>query len=231
VVDRHAHHTNLTSDSTECSGICRSPSCAIRSRCWPTGWSRSTPSASGCSSATPIRRDDLGTISPYITSKTRRFGDWVVNLEPPDDQVARLNLPERRTRTASSRPRRSSARVGCGACRRDGARPWLNASAPETPGTIVLVAAQVRILLRRQGGQGGAGAPLGAGRVQVVHVGGAAQGEQVRGTVRLDRLLGRKAGVPSKAKPRSARRTTPGDRKGRVSRSRTRPEPPRTDET
>ena len=41
-----------------------------------------------------IRRDDLGTISPYITSKTRRFGDWVVNLEPPDDQVARLNLPE-----------------------------------------------------------------------------------------------------------------------------------------
>jgi hypothetical protein len=41
------------------------------------------------------RRDDLGTISPYITSKTRRFGDWVVNWEPPDDdQVAHLNLPE-----------------------------------------------------------------------------------------------------------------------------------------
>jgi hypothetical protein len=40
------------------------------------------------------RRDDLGTISPYITSKTRRFGDWAVNWEPPDGQVAHLNLPE-----------------------------------------------------------------------------------------------------------------------------------------
>jgi hypothetical protein len=41
----------------------------------------------------PVRRGDLATISPYITSKTRRFGDWALVLDPPNDQVARLNLP------------------------------------------------------------------------------------------------------------------------------------------
>lgn len=44
-----------------------------------------------------IRREDLATISPYITSKTRRFGDWVIDLDPPTDHVARLNLPEEDT--------------------------------------------------------------------------------------------------------------------------------------
>ncbi len=30
-----------------------------------------------------IDPDDLATISPYITTAIRRFGDWVLNLTPP----------------------------------------------------------------------------------------------------------------------------------------------------
>ncbi|MFI7132234.1 hypothetical protein ACIBQ1_41610 [Nonomuraea sp. NPDC050153] len=28
--------------------------------------------------------DDLATTSPYITHTVRRFGNWVINLTPPD---------------------------------------------------------------------------------------------------------------------------------------------------
>jgi hypothetical protein len=37
--------------------------------------------------------DDLATITPYITSKIRRFGDWKLDLTPPPPAVAgRLDL-------------------------------------------------------------------------------------------------------------------------------------------
>jgi hypothetical protein len=32
----------------------------------------------------PVDTDDLATITPCITRTIRRFGDWVLNLEPPD---------------------------------------------------------------------------------------------------------------------------------------------------
>ena len=34
------------------------------------------------------------TISPYITSKTRRFGDWTLDLTRPPPVTGRLDLPE-----------------------------------------------------------------------------------------------------------------------------------------
>jgi TnpA family transposase len=41
----------------------------------------------------PIDTDDLATISPYITHTIRRFGDWVLDLSPPDAApVTRLDL-------------------------------------------------------------------------------------------------------------------------------------------
>ena len=40
--------------------------------------------------------DDLATITPYITRTIRRFGDWVLDLEPPDGSpVTRLDLQPR----------------------------------------------------------------------------------------------------------------------------------------
>ncbi len=40
-----------------------------------------------------IDPEDLATITPYITSKIRRFGDWVLNLDPPPSVVGgRLDL-------------------------------------------------------------------------------------------------------------------------------------------
>lgn len=41
----------------------------------------------------PVHRDDLATISPYITSKTRRFGDWALDLTPPPALLGNLDLP------------------------------------------------------------------------------------------------------------------------------------------
>lgn len=41
-----------------------------------------------------VAREDAATISPYITVKTRRFGDWTLNLAPPPATTGRLNLPE-----------------------------------------------------------------------------------------------------------------------------------------
>jgi hypothetical protein len=32
----------------------------------------------------PVDFDDLATITPYMTRTIRRFGDWVLNLAPPD---------------------------------------------------------------------------------------------------------------------------------------------------
>jgi hypothetical protein len=41
----------------------------------------------------PVDPDDLATISPYITHTIRRFGDWVLDLSPPEVQPAtRLEL-------------------------------------------------------------------------------------------------------------------------------------------
>lgn len=44
----------------------------------------------------PVDTDDLATISPYITSTVRRFGNWTLNLTLPDDQPnTRLDLEAR----------------------------------------------------------------------------------------------------------------------------------------
>ncbi|WP_433501761.1 transposase (plasmid) [Sphaerimonospora sp. CA-214678] len=44
----------------------------------------------------PVDTDDLATISPYITHTVRRFGNWTLNLTPPDDTPAtRLDLEPR----------------------------------------------------------------------------------------------------------------------------------------
>lgn len=44
----------------------------------------------------PVDPDDLATITPYITRTIRRFGDWVLNLTPPDGEpVTRLDLEPR----------------------------------------------------------------------------------------------------------------------------------------
>ena len=34
-----------------------------------------------------IEADDLATVTPYITSTIRRFGDWVLDLNPPAEAV------------------------------------------------------------------------------------------------------------------------------------------------
>ncbi|MBU3064551.1 hypothetical protein KO481_23845 [Nocardia sp. NEAU-G5] len=40
--------------------------------------------------------DDLATITPYTTRTIRRFGDWVLNLTPPEGEpVTRLDLEPR----------------------------------------------------------------------------------------------------------------------------------------
>lgn len=41
-----------------------------------------------------IEREDLATISPYITSRTRRFGFWQLDLTPPASAPGRLALPD-----------------------------------------------------------------------------------------------------------------------------------------
>ena len=44
----------------------------------------------------PVDPDDLATITPYITRTIRRFGDWVLDLRPPDGSpVTRLDLQPR----------------------------------------------------------------------------------------------------------------------------------------
>jgi len=44
----------------------------------------------------PVDPDDLATIAPYITRTIRRFGDWVLNLTPPESvPVTRLDLEPR----------------------------------------------------------------------------------------------------------------------------------------
>jgi Tn3 transposase DDE domain-containing protein len=41
----------------------------------------------------PVDTDDLATITPYLTHRIRRFGDWVLDLSPPDAvPVTRLDL-------------------------------------------------------------------------------------------------------------------------------------------
>ena len=44
----------------------------------------------------PPDTDDLATIVPYITHTVRRFGDWTINLAPPEQTPAtRLDLEPR----------------------------------------------------------------------------------------------------------------------------------------
>lgn len=44
----------------------------------------------------PVDTDDLATITPYIARTIRRFGDWVLDLKPPDSSpVTRLDLQPR----------------------------------------------------------------------------------------------------------------------------------------
>ena len=44
----------------------------------------------------PVDTDDLATITPYITRTIRRFGNWVLDLKPPDSSpVTRLDLQPR----------------------------------------------------------------------------------------------------------------------------------------
>ena len=44
----------------------------------------------------PVDPDDLATITPYITRTIRRFGNWVLDLRPPDGSpVTRLDLQPR----------------------------------------------------------------------------------------------------------------------------------------
>ena len=44
----------------------------------------------------PVDPDDLATITPYITRTIRRFGDWILDLDPPRDVPAtRLDLEPR----------------------------------------------------------------------------------------------------------------------------------------
>jgi len=69
----------------------------------------------------PIDTDDLATISPYITHTIRRFGDWVLDLSPPDavpvttlDLVPGALFPGDITPTAApsvTTPRRMRQRV------------------------------------------------------------------------------------------------------------------------
>jgi TnpA family transposase len=40
-----------------------------------------------------VEREDLAVISPYITSRTRRFGHWAMDLTPPPPVPGRLALP------------------------------------------------------------------------------------------------------------------------------------------
>ena len=71
----------------------------------------------------PIDTDDLATISPYITHTIRRFGDWVLDLSPPDAApVTRLDLvPGALFPGGIARPRRRSPPRCPG--NRGGARP------------------------------------------------------------------------------------------------------------
>ena len=41
-----------------------------------------------------VERQDLATIGPLITSRTRRFGRWLLRLEPPGPVREALNVPD-----------------------------------------------------------------------------------------------------------------------------------------
>jgi hypothetical protein len=44
----------------------------------------------------PVATDDLATVSPHITHIIRRFGNWTLNLTPPDQTpTTRLDLEPR----------------------------------------------------------------------------------------------------------------------------------------
>ncbi|MER6809918.1 Tn3 family transposase [Spirillospora sp. NPDC000708] len=44
----------------------------------------------------PVDTDDLATVSPYITHTSRWFGNWTLNLTPPDQApTTRLDLEPR----------------------------------------------------------------------------------------------------------------------------------------
>ncbi|MET7462980.1 Tn3 family transposase [Nonomuraea sp. NPDC005501] len=44
----------------------------------------------------PVDLDDLATVSPYLTHTVRRFGNWTLDLTPPDQNpTTRLDLEPR----------------------------------------------------------------------------------------------------------------------------------------
>lgn len=57
-----------------------------------------------------VEREDLATISPYITSRTRRFGYWRLDLTPPPAAPGRLALPAQ-TQPADDQPLACAAGV------------------------------------------------------------------------------------------------------------------------
>ncbi|GAA3470495.1 hypothetical protein [Nonomuraea roseola] len=63
------------------------------------------PEDRGAAEGHPVDLDDLATISPYITHTIRRFGNWTLNLSPPDQAPAtRLDLEPRVLFGASPAP-------------------------------------------------------------------------------------------------------------------------------
>jgi hypothetical protein len=66
----------------------------------------------------PVDPDDLATIAPYITHTVRRFGNWVINLTPPEDTpTTRLDLePRVLFRAARHESTRSRLRASAAAC-------------------------------------------------------------------------------------------------------------------
>jgi hypothetical protein len=54
---------------------------------------RSSNRAPQAADGHPVDPDDLATIAPYIIYTIRRFGDWVLDLSPPEAApVTALNL-------------------------------------------------------------------------------------------------------------------------------------------
>ncbi|MFE7802511.1 hypothetical protein [Nocardia sp. NPDC057440] len=69
----------------------------IRDRWWRAGPGASSANLNALAAeGHPVDPDDLATITPYITRTIRRFGDWVLNLTPPEGEpVTRLDLEPR----------------------------------------------------------------------------------------------------------------------------------------
>lgn len=65
----------------------------------------------------PVNWEDLATVAPYITSKIRRFGDWILDLTP----------------AAGGHPRHPRRRPGGGHPRAGTGQPWLTCGKTLSP--------------------------------------------------------------------------------------------------